>query len=69
MDAYDKNGNIISVKTTPVEYTPATPELPNTGSLVGGLNISRLDYIVTGLIAFALISGFAVYLALRKSRR
>lgn len=69
VDAYDKNGNIISVKTTPVEYTPATPELPNTGSLVGELNISRLDYIVTGLIAFALISGFAVYLALRKSRR
>ncbi len=69
VDAYDKNGNIISKKTTPIEYTPATPELPNTGSLVGELNISRLDYIITGLIAFALISGFAVYLVLRKSRR
>jgi len=69
IDSYDKNGKQLSAKVTQVDYKPATPEIPNTGNLIGDLNISRLDYIVTGLIAFGLIAGFAVYLVLRKSRR
>lgn len=47
-----------------------TPETPNTGMLsAGDFNISRADYIATGLIAFSVIAGAALILVYRKSRR
>lgn len=69
---YDKDGNIISVTTHKFKYTPASgtkdPETPNTGSVLQELNISRADYIVAGLVVFAGIIGFAMYLVFKKSR-
>ncbi len=47
---------------------PTTP--PDTGlNLFSDLNISSADYIVTGLVAFGLVTAFAVFLIIRRSRR
>lgn len=48
---------------------PNKPLPPDTGSLFRDLNISRADYILTGVIAFGLITGFAIFLMIRRSKR
>lgn len=45
-----------------------TPDTPNTGFTIGDLNISRLDYLFTGLIVFGSVAGFALFLVRRQSR-
>lgn len=65
----DKNGNIVSMNRNDFTYKPVTPELPNTGSIFGDLNISKADYLVTGLIAFGLTAGFAMILIFRRNHR
>lgn len=68
--AFDKDGKWLSMNTIIIKYAPKTPEVPGTGSmLMDNLNISRLDYLLTGLIAFGMVAAFAVYLIYRKSRR
>lgn len=70
--AYNAKGNIISMGSLDTEYTfvnPDLPETPNTGFTIGDLNISRVDYLITGLIVFGVVAGFALYLVYRKSRR
>lgn len=68
--AKDDDGNVISMVTTEVSYKPIVPEVPNTSAgLLAGLNITCVDYLLTGLIAFALVAGFAMYLVCRKNRR
>lgn len=82
--SYDANGNIIAINpvdfpyaepgTPPVPVDPTNPtdpnapNVPDTGIALGGLNISRLDYILTGLIAFGAVAGFAIYLICRRNR-
>lgn len=68
----DKNGNDVSVVEAELDYAfrePEAPDTPNTGSLLDELNITRVDYIVTGVIVFGLVAGAALYLVGRKSRR
>lgn len=65
----DKDGNIVSMNQNTFTYQPTTPNLPNTGSIFGDLNISRADYLVTGLIAFGLAAGFAMVLIFRRNHR
>ncbi len=49
---------------------PVTPETPDTGlNLFKDLNISRADYIITGLIAFGMVTAFAAFLMIRRSKR
>lgn len=67
--AQDEDGEILSLITLPLTYKPVTPDTPNTGFVLGDLNITRLDYILTGLLAFGLVAGFALYLIFRKDRR
>lgn len=68
--AYDAEGKVISMNRVEVKYSPKAPETPSTGSmLLDTLNISRMDYLLTGLIAFGAVAGFAVYLVFRKNRR
>lgn len=68
--AYDKDNKLVSMQTAFVDYSPLTPDTPNTGMLsIGDLNISRVDYLVTGMIAFCAAVGLAVFLIFRKSRR
>lgn len=80
--AYNKADDIISMVTLPVKYSrngtgtgdgstnpgQVTPETPNTGStLFGGL--TRIDYIITALVAFVVAAGFAVFLVSRRNQR
>lgn len=68
--AYNEAGEVVSMNRIEVKYSPKTPDVPGTGSmLLDNLNISRMDYLLTGLIAFGAVAGFAVYLVFRKSRR
>lgn len=49
---------------------PDAPDVPSTGKgLFSDLNISRADYIVTGLVAFGMVTIFAVFLIVRRNRR
>lgn len=49
---------------------PDTPDVPSTGrGLFSNLNISRADYIMTGVIAFGMVTIFAVVLIARRNRR
>lgn len=68
--AYDENGDIVSMVTTPLNYKPVVPDVPNTSAgFFADLNITHIDYLLTGLIVFGLVAGFALYLVCRKSRR
>ncbi len=67
--SYDAAGNIIAINPVDFPYVlPGTPEVPDTGIFIGDLNISRLDYLLTGLIAFGAVGGMAIYLICRRSR-
>lgn len=68
--AYGEDGKVVSMNRVEVKYSPKAPEVPGTGSmLLDNLNISHMDYLLTGLIAFGAVAGFAVYLVFRKNRR
>lgn len=70
VSAYDKNDNLLSMFTFEIVYAPVTPDTPNTGMLsIGDLNISRVDYLITGVIAFVVAAGAAFLLISRRSRR
>lgn len=67
--AYDAKGNSVTV-TVPYTYAPV--KVPDTGGLLSTLNISKSDYLITGLIVFFLTGiGGAVYItkSTRKNRR
>lgn len=67
---YDKNDNVLSMSTFNISYHPTAPDVPNAGTLmIGDLNISRLDYLLTGLIAFGAVAAFALFIAFRRHRR
>lgn len=69
--AYAGDGKeVVSMNTYRFYYGgPVTPNVPGTGTIMDNLNISRVDYVVTGLIAFGSVAAFGVYLVARKSRR
>lgn len=68
-DDYDKTraGGYVTVKFT---YTaPDAPNVPDTGSLISALNISKSDFLITGLIGFTLISVIALFVIKRANRK
>lgn len=70
--ARSADGNTISMIRLDTDYTyvnPNVPDTPDTGFTISDLNITRVDYLVTGLIVFGMVAGFALYLVRRKSRR
>lgn len=70
MTAYNRNGDTVSMNTVEIKYAPKNIDVPDAGSLIfGNLNISRIDYLLTGIIAFGAVAGFAIYLIYRKNRR
>lgn len=69
----NSSGTILDASVGPVYTTapyksPSSPEVPKTGDITKKLNMSRTDYLVTGLIGFGLFTALALYL-LRKQRR
>lgn len=68
--AYGQDGKeVVSMNVYRFYYDAKTPNVPGTGTVMESLNISRADYVVTGLIAFGAVAIFGVYLVARKSRR
>lgn len=59
--AYDANGNVIYKKPAfsfTYDYASGTIPVPHsadTGGMMGNLNISKTDYIITGLIIFGIV--------------
>ena len=52
------------------DYTsPDSPNVPDTGSLLSSLNISRSDYLITGIIGFTAISVAALFIVLKSKKR
>lgn len=75
VSAYNASGRIIGMTVTDIKFTTVltpggTIDTPNTGStLFSDLNISHIDYLITGLFVFGVVAGFGLYLIHRKSRR
>ncbi len=66
----DKPGNPDEPSNPDKPDGPDEPEAPDTGlNLFRDLNISRADYIITGLVAFGLVTGFAIFLIVRRNKR
>lgn len=63
---YDVDGNQVS-KPRYFTFWYEAPEIPvpNTGSFFADLNISRTDYLVTGLIVFILAAGLGLFFVIR----
>lgn len=68
--AYGQDGKeVVSMNVYRFYYDAVTPNVPGTGTVMENLNISRADYVITGLIAFGAVAAFGIYLVARKSRR
>ena len=68
---YDEDGNILDVsKERSVHYTPApAPEVPDTGSILENLGLSRQDLISTGLALLFVCAFFGVLIIAKKNRK
>ncbi len=68
--AYDRDGNeLYKAYLTYVIYESKTIPVPDTGELFKNLNISRVDYLITGLIIFSLVGvGGAIFINKRSKR-
>lgn len=67
--AYNRNGELLykPIKIGEIDYE-AIP-VPDTGGFFQGLNISKLDYMLTGLIIFSLVGiGGVVFIAKRNNK-
>lgn len=67
--AYNEAGETISMNLTDFQYRPDWIKNPNTGSVLVDTNISRTDYLLTGLIIFGSVAAFAGFLIFRKKRQ
>lgn len=64
------SGMSIGSSIVTFDYTsPDSPNVPDTGSLLAALNISRTDYLITGIIGFAAISIAALFIVLKSKKR
>jgi hypothetical protein len=64
--AYDANGEMSEPYVVDYEYSPT--KAPNTGGLLAGLNISKADYLATGLIAFFVAGVAGLIVIIRSSK-
>ena len=64
---YDEDGNVVYIAYTYVRFTPI-PEVPDTGNLLRTLNISKSDYLTTGLIIFGFSVVIGLFILFRRRR-
>lgn len=63
-------GQTIGTSIVTFDYTsPDSPVVPDTGSLLASLNISRADYLITGIIGFTAISVAALFIVLKSKSK
>ncbi len=72
IEAYDRHGNSLYKKISYVYYYKTIPvpgtggddtKTPDTGGLLGSLNVSKSDYLTTGLMIFAIVGiGGTIYI-------
>ncbi len=66
---YDEDGNIVPNKAQDsLTYIAPDLEVPNTGGPLGMLNLSRSDYLMTGVIVFIAFGAVAIFF-LKKSKK
>ena len=67
---YDADGNILgSNRSRNVPYeVPEAPEVPDTGSIFGGLNLSKSDLVSTGLALLFVCSFFGIMIIVKKNK-
>ncbi len=66
----DGAGMNIGSSIVTFDYTsPDSPNVPDTGSLLAALNISRSDYLITGIVGFTAISIAALFIVLKSKKR
>ena len=68
-EGVDASGDVIGTAAVHFNYSPEAPNVPDTGSLFSALNISRADYLITGLICFVLISVAALVVIKRSHKK
>ena len=71
ISAYDSAGRLLYGKPYTLYYYYETLPVPDTGGMFGNLNVSRTDYLITGLLIFlsAAILGIIFVAKGRNSRR
>ena len=69
VNALDANGEPL-YKPYPIEFNYKTEPyvVPDTGGVFQGLNISRSDYLVTGLVVFGIIAMAGLYFVAKNSK-
>lgn len=68
--ACDKNGNpLYEPYVTKVNYAVPEKAVPNTGSVFQNANISKTDYLITGLIVFGLVAMAGTVTILKHNRQ
>lgn len=65
---YNAGGDIVYREKFNYNYEVEVVPVPDTGSFFQGLNISREDFLITGLIMFGIISIVGVGIIVRKKR-
>ena len=66
-----ENGTGLTIGSALVKFdytAPDSPNVPDTGSLFTSLNISRADYLITGILGFTAISVAALFVVLKSKR-
>ncbi|MBO7720550.1 hypothetical protein J6S35_02885 [Candidatus Saccharibacteria bacterium] len=65
----DGTGEVAGTALLTFTYTaPDSPDVPNTGSILSALNISRADFLITGIIGFTAISVVALFVVARTKK-
>ena len=69
-DNIDKDGDPTGTITIRFKHTaPDAPNVPDTGALLSSLNISKSDFLITGVLGFTVISLIALFVMKRNSKR
>lgn len=71
IEYYDEAGNLVGSESFDFHFTNTSRKntflgIPNTGGLFAGLNLSRSDYLITGLVVFVIAAGGAAFIIYRK---
>ncbi|MBQ2638537.1 hypothetical protein IJF91_00525 [Candidatus Saccharibacteria bacterium] len=68
---YDASGTIIDANRSRTIYyeVPEAPDVPNTGSIFGGLNLSKSDLVSTGLALLFVCAFFGIMIIVKRNKK